>query len=329
MSSGKNTQLTTVQDYDVNQLTFTDVQECAIPGDTQGLTYKRINVGTRYKDGTCGDLIIKTPKCFSFGVSPNINGKTGMVDGYSFPICLYSKEGKTPEEDAFVKKLEEIIESTKDYLVQDKVKEDMGKYDLIRPDLRKLNPIYRKKDKKGKILEEFGPVLYPKVIINKKTGAVLSAFYEENEFDKAGEPLEINFDELVTNKDQKNYCHATSAIKIESVYIGLNISLQVKLFEADIERFDTKPQKLLRTSRPVVNKPKNVIINEVEDDIKHVAPKKVVDDDLLSTDDEDGNDNATGNIVASSSDDEPGDPAPPQQVIKKKVIKKKVLVKKQ
>ena len=69
MSSGRNTQLTNIANYNVDNLIFSDVQECPIPGDASGLTYKRINIGTNYPDGSSGDFIIKTPKCFSFGVS--------------------------------------------------------------------------------------------------------------------------------------------------------------------------------------------------------------------------------------------------------------------
>jgi hypothetical protein len=320
MSTGKNTQLTDISGYSTDRLIFSDVQECPIPGDTQGLTYKRINIGTHYPDGTTGDLIVKTPKCFSFGVSPNINSKTGAIDGYSFPLCLYSKDGKTDEEDTFVVMLEKIIESIKDHLVEDNVKEDMGKYDLIRTDLRKLNPIYRKRDKKGKILEEFGPVLYPKIISNKKSGSVLSTFYSEGETDSSGEPFEIPFEELVTTKDQKNYCHAVGAIKIESVYVGNNISLQVKLWEADVEKINNKPQRLIRSKVPVVNKPKNIIIME-DSDMKGIVDKE--DEDLLSTDDESvGTGNQNNLIASSSSEDEPSTQQA-VEITKKKPVRKR------
>ena len=83
MTKGKNTQLTNYSTYDVKNMTFSDVQECTIPGDGDGLTYKRINLGTKYQDGSYGELIVKTPKYFSFGVSENIK-KPGE---YSFPLC--------------------------------------------------------------------------------------------------------------------------------------------------------------------------------------------------------------------------------------------------
>jgi hypothetical protein len=301
--------------------------ELPIPGNGQGLTYKKINVNTKYPDGTSGDLIFKTPKCFSFGVSENINDKTGEIDGYSFPICLHSKEGVTPDELAFVECIEAFIENTKQHLIKDDVKEAIGRFDMEYSDLKKLNPIYRKKDGKGKLVEGQGPVLYPRVIMNKKTGAILSAFYKEDDFDDKGEPIELEFEGLISNKMQKNYCMAVAAIKIESIYIGTNISVQVKLWEADIEQFNSKPQKLLRTSRPVVHRPRNVII-ETTSDMKSAASHDTSSDNDSSDDDEGGGDK----LIASDKDDkddsdtEAGEPTPTKakKTIRKKVVKKVV-----
>lgn len=333
MSTGRNTQLTNIANYNVNNLIFSDVQECPIPGDASGLTYKRINVGTTYPDGSSGDLIIKTTKCFSFGVSENLNGKTGQVDGYSFPLCLWSKDGKTKEEENFIIKIDELVEKIKQHIITDEVKENMGKFDLVYTDLRKLNPIYRKRDKKGKVIEEYGPVLYPKVIMNKKTGAILSAFYEENVYDDQGEPNQLDFTSLITNKTQKNYCNAIAAIKIESIYIGTNISLQVKLWEADVEIFNSKPQRLLRTSRPVVQKPRNVIIEESKS-VQHTEhTEQSIDtshnDPELSSSSDDEEDKQ---LVASDNDnDNDNDDKEKQKSVttdvKKKVLKRKLVKK--
>jgi hypothetical protein len=324
MSPARNTQLSDYKTFKASSTTYSDVMELPIPGNNQGLTYKKINVNAKYPDGTSGDLIFKTPKCFSFGVSENINDKTGEVDGYSFPICLHSKEGVTPDELAFVECIEAFVENTKQHLIKDEVKEGMGRFDMEYSDLKKLNPIYRKKDAKGKLVEGQGPVLYPRVIMNKKTGAILSAFYKEEEFDEKGEPIELEFKSLISNKMQKNYCLAVAAIKIESIYIGTNISIQVKLWEADIEQFNSKPQKLLRTSRPVVQRPRNVIV-ETARDMKGVATRDNSSDNESS--DEEG---MVDKLVASDKDDsdnEASDPTPAPEKAKKKVVRKKVVKK--
>ena len=238
--SMKNTQLTQIENYNTSNLIFSKVQEFPIPGSDTGLVYKRISVGTVNPDGTKGDLIIKTPKCFSFGVSENINDNTGLVDGYSVPLCLKSRDGWAGTEKEFYDSFMEIIEAMKTHCLKEDVKEDMGKFDMVYTDLRKLDPIYRKKDKKGRIMDDAGPVLYPKALMNKKTGNMMTTFYEENKFNADGEPTEIDFKELVSNKIIKNYCYTTAALKIESIYVGQSLSLQVKVIEADVERMNNQ-----------------------------------------------------------------------------------------
>ena len=104
-------------------------------------------------------------------------------------------------------------------------------------DLKKLNPLYWKKDK-GKIVEGTGPTLYAKLISSKKHNKILSMFF--NMDGDSIDPLSL----------LGKYCYSKAAVKIESIFIGNKISLQVKLYEAEIELMDSGMKPLM--SRPKV-----------------------------------------------------------------------------
>ena len=118
-----HTQLTPASGYDVSRMTFSKPQEGSIPNNPAP-TY-RIYLGTVNEDGTTGDLIIPTERCFSFGLGENTNDK-GEVTGYSLPICLYTRnmDGKaepTKAEKDFVETFNNIVEHCKDYLLKDEI----------------------------------------------------------------------------------------------------------------------------------------------------------------------------------------------------------------
>ena len=318
--SAKNNQLTQVENFNTKDLIFSKVQEFPIPGNEAGLVYRRVSIGRVNSDKTKGDLVIKTPKCFSFGVSPNINDGTGLVDGYSVPLCLMSRDGWAPGEKEFYDGFLEIIEAIKQHCLMDDVKEDLGKFDMVYTDLRKLNPIYRKKDKKGRVMEDAGPVLYPKALMNKKTGNMMTTFYEEDKYgEENGDPLEIDYKDLISDKVTKNYCYVTAALKIESIYVGQNLSLQIKMVEADVEKMNTKKTSLLRTSRPVVNTPQNILIEKKTDESDSESDEEDDDENL---EDDDGE--TQQKLVVSESDSDSDIPVTKPTKSVKKVVKKVV-----
>ena len=107
------------------------------------------------------------------------------------------------------------------------------KYELEAADLKKLNPLYYKKDK-GKIVDGTGPTLYAKVMQNKKSDMITTPFCDENGNDI--DPLSI----------LGKRCYATAAIKFEGIFIGARISLQVKVYEAQIKLIDSAPRRFLQ-----------------------------------------------------------------------------------
>jgi hypothetical protein len=204
------------------------------PGAGPAIKYYRIPVSTMNKDGTLGELVFQTEELFSFGVSENKDSETGKVNGYTLPLCMWNKDAPTDAEKAFTHVLEEVVEKCKDHLLLDRTKDEIGKYELERSDLKNMNSfIYRKKEK-GKVIEGVGPVLYPKLIESKKNNKIITCIFNER-------GQEIDPMSLIGK-----YCWVKAAIKIESIYIGAKISLQVKVYEAEVRLVESGAKRLLQ-----------------------------------------------------------------------------------
>ena len=303
----ENTQLRSAVGYNVENMTFSKVQIQKI-GDT-GMSSKRINIGTKNDDGTEGELVFITEKLFSFGVCENIDQKTNQINGYTMPICLHSKDGASDEEKAFTDVFGQIIEKCKDYLIDNK--KELKMKDLEKSDLRKLNPIYYKKNSDGEIVDGATPTLYAKLIVSKKNGQnkIITEFFDS----VTGEPY--NALDLIGK-----YCYTRAVIKIESLFLGsLKISLQVKLYEAEVNlinsgvkrllsRPQAKPQVMNLTNTRVTN-PMN--IDDDDDDNDH---DEIVDSSSIK-DEEDDNDVKIEETIKEIT--------PVKKKIIKKVVKKK------
>lgn len=229
MSTQEKTMLTKASGYNVNRILFSKPIIGNVPNST--FTFKRINISTKNSDGSVGELIIPTERCFSFGVQENLGLDKKTVNGYVLPICLFTKDAPTKAEREWVDTFEAIVKRCSDYLIDHK--DDLEEYELEEAHLKKLNPLYYKKEK-GKRVEGAGPTLYPKLIQSKKLDKIQTKIVDKrgNELD----PLSI----------QKKYCYVKAAIKIEGIYIGGGkYTLQVKLYNAQVELLDSGIKMLL------------------------------------------------------------------------------------
>jgi len=292
-----NTQLTPANDsYNTDRVRFSEPIVGTIPDSKPSISFRRIHIKTENNDGTIGDLILPTEKVFSFGISANTSMDTNLINGYTLPLVLWNKDGPTKQEKQFTSTIDRIVERIKDHLIEHK--DEIERYDLERNDLKKLNPLYWKKDK-GKIIEGSGPTLYPKLICSKKNGElkILTMFYDIHD-------NPINPIELISKRG-----YTKGAIKIESIFIGNKISIQIKLYECYYEVLDSGMKRLLtkpNSIERVLNKStsNNVGINDEENSST---------DDLLNSDD---------------SDEEVSKPPPPiptqqnKKVVRRKVVKK-------
>lgn len=305
--SNDKTQITPIKGYDVSRMVFSEAISGAIPDSKPKIEFKRINISTKNEDGTVGELILPTSRLFSFGVSENMSQETGKVNGYTFPICLWNRESPTEEEKAWTDLFDKIVDKCVDHLVDNR--EEIEMFELSKADLTKskggLNPLYWKKEKhtneQGKtvmrVVPGSGPTLYTKLIFSKKNDKFLSQFFDIND-----EPL--NALDLMGK-----YCYTNAAIKIESIFIGSRISLQVKLYEAVVEPTSNGMRRLL--SRPKVQS--KVIEHMQNGDDGPPSMNMVPDDDdvgsLVGSDNEDGGENT---------------PKSPVKPVTRKVVKKVV-----
>jgi len=235
-----STCLSNPESYNVTKMRFGNAQKNELKQDNGPvIKYFRIPVSTVNADGGVGELVFETTELFSFGVSVNKND-SDKITGYTLPLCLWNKDGASRAEKTFSDLLEKIVERCKDHLLQDDVRKSIGQPDLERAELKKLNNfIYFKKDENKNVVQGAGPILYPKLIESKKAGKVITSFYDES--DSPVDPLTLI----------GKLCWVKAAIKIESIFIGSKISIQVKLYEANVRVVEGSTKRLLQ--RPKVD----------------------------------------------------------------------------
>jgi hypothetical protein len=286
-----NTQLTNASEYDVQKIIFGKVETKEVPGSNPPIKYSRVKVSTKNQDGSVGDLVFATTEVFSYGIQENMSMDGNSVNGHVMPLCLWNKDGKTPEEDAFVKGFDKTVEKIKTWLVENR--DEIGKYDLDAGELKKLNPLYWKRER-GKIVEGRGPTLYPKLL--ERDGSIVTDFSNAE-----------NGEDMDPRDILKTYCYVTAAIKIESIYIGNKISLQVKMTEGDVKLLGAGKKRLLRPDA----KPR-VVMPTPEAKREDVAEE----DGTVESDESDGS-------LSDSGDDEPdvGKKTPP--AVTRKVVRRK------
>lgn len=297
-----NTQITPVKGYDTKRMIFSEPISGSIPDSKPKIEFKRINISTQNEDGSVGELILPTSRLFSFGVSENMSQETGKVNGWTFPLCLWSRDGPTDEEKEWTDVFDKVVERCVDHLVEHR--EEIEMFELSKADLTKskggLNPLYWKKEKhtndKGKtvmrVVPGTGPTIYTKLIFSKKNDKFLSQFFDLN--DEPMNPLDL----------MGKYCYTNAAVKIESIFIGSRISLQVKLYEAVVEPSASGMKRLL--ARPKANS--KVLEHQ----------NNMTSSNSLESNDQEDN----GSLVGSDIEDNDVVSSPPKQSAVKKVVRR-------
>ena len=196
------------------------------------LSYKRIPIVIKYGGKKRGPLVVETPFLFSFGVSKNLEKKSGKLTGYSIPICLWSKNtSPTSKQKEFFDTINLLIDLSKKHL--EKV------FGEESPALS--SPLYYKQieytDKKGKkktkIDESSAPILYPKIIFSEKSKKFITLFNGK----KGG---------IDPNKFIDYNCRVKLALIFEGIFMSdTTTSLQIKVYECYIRELE--PRKSLMT----------------------------------------------------------------------------------
>jgi hypothetical protein len=255
-----NVQLSNVSNFNLDKIVFSEAKETNIPGSF------RITIGVQYPNGSVGPLIFSTDKVYSFGVQENKSmDKPVRTTGYSIPLCLWNKEGPTEYQTQFIDTIEKVSDYIKKHMLKTEVKKTVKKYDLVESDLRKFSPLWYKKED-GEVVQGRGPMLYPKLMCNKDL-QIYTDVADQNGNDV--DPLSL--------LNQK--CTVRACVKIESIFIGSKISLQVKVIELEVYQQSNQKQRLIckQPSETVVIE-KSDVINPLEADAD--------DEDLEASDDE-------------------------------------------
>ena len=236
-----NTCLSNPKTYDVSNMRFANAVKTELKEEGgPSIKFSRIPISSMNPDGSVGELVLETTELFSFGVSENKDKATKVVTGHTLPLCLWNKDGPSEDEKTLSDLILQIVEKCKDHIVTPEIKKSIGKASLVRESLLDLgNVLYFKKNEDGEVMPGVGPVLYPKLIESKKNNKILTPFADADGND-------IDPKSLVGTM-----CFARTAIKIESLYIGSKISLQIKLYDAEIRLIESGVKRLLR--RPIAD----------------------------------------------------------------------------
>lgn len=225
--------LVNTNNFDSKFLKFSSPEENNIPASK--LKFKRIRIMYDDKD-SIGDLILQSPSSLlSWGIQEQTDMNSGVKTGYTLPITLFSKEGATEEQEHFVEVINQITNTCKEHLVEHR--HAIEKHDLELADLKRLNPLYWKRTDNGQLDTKKGPTLYAKTMYGKKDDEIYTTFIDES---------------LRTDVDPKQYLnkhmYTSFALKVESIFIGNTISLQLKLKEVKFTLKDSTLRSLLDPS---------------------------------------------------------------------------------
>ncbi len=288
--------------YDVNNMYFEKPKEQSAKtehGST--ISFFRVNVKTKNADGkTQGDLIFRFERSLCLKISDTF-GK----DNLSALLMLWDNQvGPTPRQLKTKEVLEQVAEKCKEWLLVPENKKSIKKT-YKNGDLDKLNPIRLKEDDEGNINPNDSPMLALRLLQFKdrtdKNGKfvpakIATAFYHETERDANGQQKELNPADFINKR-----FYATFAVKIEDIFIGKDISLQIKLLEAVVKPFDEGPRRLLSDVMETVEDDENFDVRE------HT---EIQEDEIPTTE-----------TVLEASDNE-GEEETPQVTIKSKRGKK-------
>jgi hypothetical protein len=191
--------------------------------------------------------------------------KPVRTTGYSIPLCLWNKEGPTEYQTQFIDTIDKVSDYIKKHMLKTEVKKTVKKYDLVESDLRKFSPLWYKKED-GEVVQGRGPMLYPKLMCNKDL-QIYTDVADQNGNDV--DPLSL--------LNQK--CTVRACVKIESIFIGSKISLQVKVIELEVYQQGNQRQRL------ICKQPSETVVIE-KSDVLNPLEADADDEDLEASDEE-------------------------------------------
>lgn len=263
----------------------------------------RLKFERQYPDGKKGPIVLKTPPCFSYGVSENVND--GALTGYSMCLVLHDSNSCTPEQREFIDCWSDIYKWACSQVLKHRVainKSHLNKQNIT-GSLK--DPVYKvflptEGDEDPIIDSSKAPKLYVKlntgwepVEDQEEVKTVTKSFKQKVK--QNGKQVEVDVEKkMVVNTEmwtadgdyidplemKNRNCTVTGCVVIDGIYIGgTSMSFQLKLTEAEIRTHQAHTgTKLLQRPTKVAGKtggkPKQVnIVIEDEDEVS-TPPKK-------------------------------------------------------
>lgn len=316
INRSKTTQLSDIANFDTSKIIFDEPFIGSIPDED--ITYARINIGVKNKDKTEGDLVFALPKLSTFGIKEVLNKKTKSLDGYQAGILLFEGDEQTEDQLTVLKTINSVLERCKDHVIENKKK--CKKPGLEKSDLKQMTPISLLKDKETEDLMPTKPVLNTKLIYSKPKkdknqndvpSKVFTTIYKDDVVDSEGNPIRLELKDFLNKRGT-----IRAVIKIEGIFVGSQIKLQLKILEAAIST--NEEQKVKKNSFLTFSN----FSREDDDEYVSASAKKHEEPETVRNVDEDEEETFTVPIqkvdesLEMSEEDEPPKKAP--VIVKKK-----------
>jgi len=285
-------QLTDLLDFDSSKIIFDEPIKNEMPGIPP---YYRINLATKNPDGkTESDLFFQLDRCKTFGIKENRDNNTGNLTGYAVGILLFDKSGATERQQQMLQAMNEIVEKCKDHLMTADIKKKVGKTALkVREQLDTITPISYIKNKETQELDMNAPILNAKLMYaksktdkdgNEIPSRIMTRFYDEDELNETCvlETSELN---PIENLNRRGWI--TPVIRFESIFVGKDIKIQAKIYQA-VFKIDEETgfKNLLRFGGLPKSTETVININPEEETPKFESLSVSQEDNLVASDDE-------------------------------------------
>ena len=235
INRSKTTQISDITTFDPTNIFFDEPIKTEIDSKTTKMTIYRINMFTKI-NGKESDLVFEFDRMSMTGIKETRDEKSNDLTGYSTCMFLFDNP-PTERQEKTLEVIQAIVDKCKDHILS--IKKLIKKNDLERSELKKISFQSFSKDKETDEPKLDTPYMVAKAIYkksyidkdgNEKPGKIYTQFYSEDEVDENGNQLLIDpLDYL----DKRGFIRP--AIKIESIFIGANIKIQAKLYEAEIK----------------------------------------------------------------------------------------------
>ena len=272
INRSKTTQISDPCDYNIDNLIFDEPIKTEVNGIPP---FYRINLATKIGNSE-SELVFQMDRCRMFGIKESRDNNTNNLTGYVVGTMMFDQNNATERQRKTLETFQQIVEKCKDYLMQADIKKKVNKTAIkVREQLDTINPVSFMKNKETQEPDMEAPVLNAKLIYakpkkdkdgNEIDGRIITRFYSEDEVDENGEPLILDPLEYLNKRGS-----IISAVRFESIFVGKDIKIQVKIYEAAIKVDDgaSSFKRLLRFG----NTSNDTVINIKMDEATRGSPR--------------------------------------------------------